>query len=58
MPLPCLRSPRSFCSLLRPSPSPPVAAEDLTPLEARILPMAALTKTDDAAVIQRMFMEC
>jgi L-asparaginase len=34
-----------------------VAAEDLTPLKARILLMAALTKTDDAAVIQRMFTE-
>ncbi len=34
-----------------------VAAEDLTPLKARILLMAALTKTDDVAVIQRMFTE-
>jgi L-asparaginase len=35
----------------------PVAAEDLTPLKARVLLMLALTKTQDAAVIQRMFTE-
>ena len=34
-----------------------VAAEDLTPIKARILLMLALTKTDDAAAIQRMFTE-
>jgi L-asparaginase len=37
--------------------SPLVAAEDLTPLKARILLMAALTKTQDVAEIQRMFTE-
>jgi L-asparaginase len=34
-----------------------IAAEDLTPLKARILLMAALTKTQDGDVIQRMFTE-
>ena len=34
-----------------------VAAEDLSPLKARILLMVALTKTHDAATIQRMFTE-
>jgi L-asparaginase len=34
-----------------------VAAEDLTPLKARILLMLALTRTQDPAEIQRMFME-
>jgi L-asparaginase len=34
-----------------------VAAEDLTPLKARILLMAALTRTQDVAEIQRMFTE-
>jgi L-asparaginase len=34
-----------------------VGAEDLTPLKARILLMLALTKTQDAATIQRMFTE-
>jgi L-asparaginase len=34
-----------------------IAAEDLTPLKARILLMVALTKTQDAASIQRMFTE-
>jgi L-asparaginase len=34
-----------------------IAAEDLTPLKARILLMVALTKTQDAATIQRMFTE-
>jgi len=34
-----------------------IAAEDLTPLKARILLMVALTKTQDAATLQRMFTE-
>jgi len=34
-----------------------IAAEDLTPLKARILLMLALATTDDAAEIQRMFTE-
>jgi L-asparaginase len=34
-----------------------VAAEDLAPLKARILLMLALTRTRDAAEIQRMFLE-
>jgi L-asparaginase len=34
-----------------------LAAEDLPPLKARILLMLALTKTQDAAEIQRMFLE-
>jgi L-asparaginase len=34
-----------------------IAAEDLTPLKARILLMVALTKTQDPAAIQRMFTE-
>lgn len=34
-----------------------IAAEDLTPLKARILLMLALTKTKDGAEIQRMFTE-
>lgn len=34
-----------------------VAAEDLTPIKARILLMAALTRTTDADAIQRMFTE-
>lgn len=34
-----------------------IAAEDLTPLKARILLMLALATTDDAAAIQRMFTE-
>jgi L-asparaginase len=34
-----------------------IAAEDLTPLKARILLMVALTKTEDPDVLQRMFTE-
>lgn len=34
-----------------------IAAEDLTPLKARILLMLALATTDDGAAIQRMFTE-
>jgi L-asparaginase len=34
-----------------------LAAEDLTPLKARVLLMVALTKTQDPDVLQRMFME-
>jgi L-asparaginase len=34
-----------------------IAAEDLTPIKARILLMLALTRTQDAAEIQRMFTE-
>jgi L-asparaginase len=34
-----------------------IAAEDLTPLKARVLLMLALTKTRDAGEIQRMFTE-
>jgi L-asparaginase len=34
-----------------------IAAEDLTPLKARILLMVALTKTQDGEVLQRMFTE-
>lgn len=34
-----------------------VAAEDLAPIKARILLMLALTRTDDPAEIQRMFIE-
>ena len=34
-----------------------IAAEDLTPVKARLLLMVALTKTHDAATIQRMFTE-
>ena len=34
-----------------------IAAEDLSPLKARILLMVALTKTQDAATLQRMFTE-
>ena len=34
-----------------------IAAEDLTPLKARILLMLALATTDDATEIQRMFTE-
>jgi L-asparaginase len=34
-----------------------IAAEDLAPLKARILLMLALTRTQDAAEIQRMFLE-
>ena len=34
-----------------------IAAEDLTPLKARILLMVALTKTQDAETLQRMFTE-
>jgi L-asparaginase len=34
-----------------------IAAEDLAPLKARILLMLALTRTQDAAEIQRMFQE-
>jgi L-asparaginase len=34
-----------------------IAAEDLTPIKARILLMLALTRTDDGAEIQRMFTE-
>ena len=34
-----------------------IAAEDLTPLKARILLMLALTRTSDRAAIQRMFQE-
>jgi len=34
-----------------------ISAEDLAPLKARILLMLALTKTDDPAEIQRMFVE-
>jgi L-asparaginase len=34
-----------------------IAAEDLTPLKARVLLMVALTKTQDPAAIQRIFTE-
>ena len=34
-----------------------VAAEDLTPLKARVLLMVALTKTQDPDVLQRIFTE-
>jgi len=41
----------------RPAANYRIAAEDLTPLKARILLMLALATTDDAAEIQRMFTE-
>jgi L-asparaginase/Glu-tRNA(Gln) amidotransferase subunit D len=34
-----------------------IAAEDLAPLKARVLLMLALTATQDADAIQRMFLE-
>jgi L-asparaginase len=34
-----------------------IAGEDLTPVKARILLMLALTRTQEAGEIQRMFME-
>ncbi len=40
-----------------PSPSYRIAGEDLMPLKARVLLMLALTRTDDAAEIQRIFNE-
>ena len=43
----------------QPAPRRPMrlAAEDLTPIKARILLMVALTKTQDAETLQRMFTE-
>jgi L-asparaginase len=40
-----------------PAASLRIAAEDLAPVKARILLMLALTRTQDAAEIQRMFLE-
>jgi L-asparaginase len=41
----------------RPRSERAIAGEDLAPLKARVLLMVALTKTQDAGEIQRMFIE-